>query len=170
MAAPMHRNAPGHRLFYIHEGTGRVLLGDRTVPTRPGDASYAPGGPAPVEHGLINESRDTPLLYVAIGSNMPGQRGYGRGRGAKRGAGTLWPTCTLDKAHTRRAAFRTVIELRVSYLMIFTFEVLPYLRWAGSRRSKLMRPSKYTVNRSDSPGLSSFFRLAADWPSGATAL
>lgn len=91
-----------HQLFYLWtapvpsstprdsrtEGA-RLVLRDRIMQARGGDAFYAGGAPRLDEHGMMNESTKDPLIYLAIGVRIPGQGGPagGRGRGgAGRGA------------------------------------------------------------------------------------
>jgi mannose-6-phosphate isomerase-like protein (cupin superfamily) len=79
-----------HQLFYMWtapapsrtprdsrtEGA-RLILRDRAVQTRTGDAIYAAGAPRLDEHGFINESTKEPLIYVAIGVRIPRAVGGG---------------------------------------------------------------------------------------------
>jgi mannose-6-phosphate isomerase-like protein (cupin superfamily) len=88
-----------HQLFYMWvapepsktprdsrtEGA-RLILRDRAMQTRAGDAIYAAGAPRIDEHGFINESPKDPLIYVAIGVRIPGQGGGQRGGGRRGGA------------------------------------------------------------------------------------
>jgi hypothetical protein len=66
----------------------RVILRDRVLQARQGDAFYAGGAPRRDEHGLFDESPKDPLIYIAIGALPPGQGGYpgGGGRGGRGGA------------------------------------------------------------------------------------
>jgi mannose-6-phosphate isomerase-like protein (cupin superfamily) len=86
-----------HQLFYVWtapspsrtprdsrtEGA-RLILRDRAMQTRTGDAIYAAGAPRLDEHGFLNESPKEPLIYVAIGVRIPGQGGQ-RGGAPRRG-------------------------------------------------------------------------------------
>jgi len=57
----------------------RVILRDRVVQARQGDAFYAGGAPRRDEHGLFDESPKEPLIYIAIGALPPGQGPGGPG-------------------------------------------------------------------------------------------
>jgi len=86
-----------HQLFYVWtapapsktprdsrtEGA-RLILRDRAVQTRTGDAIYAAGAPRLDEHGFVNESPKEPLIYVAIGVRIPRPFGGGSGGGVVR--------------------------------------------------------------------------------------
>ena len=92
----MHTGNYDHQLFYISAAAApdpkprdsrtygaRWLMGDKLMQTKVGDVFYAHGGPTPMLHGTINESPETPLIYVAFGVNIPGMRSAGRsGAGA----------------------------------------------------------------------------------------
>jgi hypothetical protein len=86
-----------HQLFYIYKApvpnktprdsrtdAARFIWQDRIMQTRLGDAYYVGGGPRIDEHGLINESPDVSLIYIAIGVRLPGSR-PGGGRGGRGG-------------------------------------------------------------------------------------
>ena len=96
-----HTGNYDHQLFYIVAAAtpdpkprdsrtygARWLVGDRLMQAKVGDVYYAHGGPTPVLHGTINESPETPLIYLAFGVNVPGARPPGRrGAGPPPGAG-----------------------------------------------------------------------------------
>ncbi len=64
----------------------RVIIRDRIVQARQGDAFYAGGAPRRDEHGLFDESPKDPMIYIAIGALPPGaSAGGGGGRGPGRG-------------------------------------------------------------------------------------
>jgi mannose-6-phosphate isomerase-like protein (cupin superfamily) len=83
----MHTGNNDHQLFYIWAAAtpdpkprdsrtyaARWLIGDKLMQTKVGDVFYAHGGPTPMQHGTLNESPETPLIYVAFGVNVPGAR------------------------------------------------------------------------------------------------
>ena len=100
-----HTGNYDHQLFYIWAAAppdpqprdsrthaARWLIGDKLMQTKIGDVFYAHGGPTPMLHGTINESPDTPLIYVAFGVNVPGAHPPGRsGAGAPPAAGAPRP-------------------------------------------------------------------------------
>jgi mannose-6-phosphate isomerase-like protein (cupin superfamily) len=82
-----------HQLFYMwtapapsktardsRTAGARLILRDRVMQTRTGDAIYAAGAPRLDEHGFINESTKEPLIYVAIGVPLPRASGGAAGR------------------------------------------------------------------------------------------
>jgi mannose-6-phosphate isomerase-like protein (cupin superfamily) len=82
-----------HQLFYIWKapvpGTtdarthaARWIVKDKIMQTKAGDAFYLAGPPNMEKHGSINESRDTPMIYLGIGVAVPRQQAAGRGRGS----------------------------------------------------------------------------------------
>ena len=86
-----HTGNYDHQLFYIWAGATpdpkprdsrthavRQIMGGNLLQTKIGDVFYAHGGPTPLLHGTINESEDTPMIYVAFGVNVPGARPPGR--------------------------------------------------------------------------------------------
>jgi hypothetical protein len=88
-----------HQLFYIVEAPepsktprdsrtegARWIVGNTVMQTRVGDAFYAGGSPKLVEHGMFNESKDKPLVYLAIGVPLAGS-GRGGGGGGRAGGG-----------------------------------------------------------------------------------
>jgi len=100
-----HTGNYDHQLFYIWAAAtpdpkprdsrthaARWIIDGNLLQTKVGDVFYAHGGPTPMLHGTINESPDTPLIYVAFGVNVPGARPPGRrGAGGPPGAGAPPP-------------------------------------------------------------------------------
>lgn len=89
-----------HQLFYIWKApepdsrargsrthAARWIIKDKIMQTKTGDAFYAAGPPNMDKHGSINESNDTPLIYIGIGARIPGQAGSGGGRGQRQNPG-----------------------------------------------------------------------------------
>lgn len=82
-----------HQLFYMwtapapsktprdsRTAGARLILRDKAMQTRTGDAIYAAGAPRVDEHGFLNESTKEPLIYVAIGVPLPRASGGAGGR------------------------------------------------------------------------------------------
>lgn len=59
--SPVHVHGETVETYHILSGTGRMLLGDRVVPVRPGSLMVIPPG---VRHGLVSDNVETPIRVV----------------------------------------------------------------------------------------------------------
>lgn len=64
---PFHWHGANEEAIYVISGTGVARIGPDRVPVRAGDYIALPVGPAHA-HQMINESADTPLVYLCVGT------------------------------------------------------------------------------------------------------
>lgn len=66
-----HTNAGEEQIYYILEGEGRMVIGDKEYPAKAGDAGYFPNG---VKHGFYNDG-DKPAMFLGIGTKVADGKG-----------------------------------------------------------------------------------------------
>lgn len=54
------------QIYYILDGVGRMVVGDREIPVKAGDLGYFPKG---TRHGLYNEG-DKPIVFIGVGAKV----------------------------------------------------------------------------------------------------
>lgn len=61
-----HAHTNEEQIYYILQGEGRMVVGDKEIPSKAGDVGYFPKG---VNHGFYNDG-NTPAIFIGIAAKV----------------------------------------------------------------------------------------------------